>query len=54
MKQALTDHIALRMDYSRIAYNSIFTYTNDGLVTKETKLSPNQQLLEFGIVINFS
>lgn len=53
VKQAITDRVALRMDYSRIAYGSIQTRTNDGAVPKSTQLAPNQQLVEFGVVINF-
>ncbi len=54
VKQAITERVALRMDYSRIAYSSIQTNTNDGVVPKKTQLTPNQQLVEFGVIINFA
>jgi outer membrane immunogenic protein len=54
VKQAITDRVAVRMDYSRIAYDSVLTNTNDGVVPKKTQISPNQQLVEFGVAINFA
>lgn len=55
IKQAITDQFAVRMDYSRIAYPHFDTGTVDlsSQVTKNTRLSTNQQLLEFGVVYNF-
>lgn len=56
MKQAITDRIALRMDYSRIGYKHIQSSTVDvsSNTIKSTELSPSQQLLEFGVVITFA
>lgn len=56
IKQAITERVALRMDYSYINYCDTTTVTNDvaNRVPKSSTLSPNQQLLEFGIVVNFA
>lgn len=55
IKQNISDRWALRMDYSRIDYTAIDTSTYDpvGKVNKLTKITPNQQLIEFGLVLNF-
>lgn len=56
VKQAITDRLAVRMDYSRIAYNTFDTGTFDavGNTTKNTQLTANQQLVEFGLIYNFA
>lgn len=56
IKQNITDRLAVRMDYSRIDYNTINTGTFDpvGKVVKTTQMTPNQQLIEFGLVVNFA
>lgn len=55
IKQALSQRVALRMDYSRINYNSTRLATLDVLsnFAKNTSITPRQQLIELGIVINF-
>jgi len=55
LKQALTPRLAVRMDYSRIDYSDIRFSTFDALstTTKNTIISPTQQLLEFGLVYSF-
>lgn len=56
VKQDINERIALRMDYSRIDYKKINTSTFDplGNVGKSTQLHPQQQLVEFGLVIKFA
>lgn len=55
IKQALSQRVALRMDYSRINYNSTRLATLDTLsnFAKNTSITPRQQLIELGVVINF-
>ncbi|WP_298626852.1 outer membrane beta-barrel protein [uncultured Legionella sp.] len=56
VKQNITNRLALRMDYSRIDYASINTGTFDpvGKVRKTTQMTASQQLVEFGLVVNFA
>ncbi len=54
MKRKLTDHLDIRMDYSRINYHGIQNNFNNPYVIVNRKLIPGQQLLEFGMVYNFS
>jgi outer membrane immunogenic protein len=56
IKQNITNRLALRMDYSRITYNGTNTSTFDpvGVVIKATHMSPNEQLVEFGLIFNFA
>ena len=53
IKQSLTQHFSMRIDYSFIQYTSIKIHTFDvlNLVTKNTKIRPNQQLIELGFVV---
>lgn len=55
VKQVITERFAVRMDYSRINYKHLEFTTFDSLstTTKETKIRPIQQLVEFGVVVNF-
>lgn len=55
MKQVITNRLAVRIDYSLVNYNSILSSTFDpvGGVTKNTNIYPMQQLIEFGLVMNF-
>ncbi len=55
IQQGVTDRLAVRMDYSRVDYKKVDTGTFDpvGNVTKTTRLTPVQQLVEFGLVFNF-
>ena len=54
--QGITNRLALRMDYSRITYNHTETTTFDplGTVIKSTQMTPNEQLIEFGLIFNFA
>lgn len=56
IQQGITERCALRMDYSRIDYKKINTGTFDpvGNVTKTTQLLPEQQLIEFGLILKFA
>ncbi|RUR15680.1 hypothetical protein ELY21_14330 [Legionella sp. km535] len=56
INQNITNRLALRMDYSRITYNDTNTSTFDpvGVVIKSTQMTPNEQLVEFGLVFNFA
>lgn len=55
VKQAITDRFSVRIEYSRISYGNTAGFTIDplSLVTKDTQLIPNQQLVEFGVIYNF-
>lgn len=55
VKQVITERFAVRMDYSRVNYSHLQFTTFDSLstTTKETKIRPIQQLVEFGVVVNF-
>jgi outer membrane immunogenic protein len=52
VKQAITEHIALRLDYSRINYSNtnLRTYETSSSTNKITSIKPRQQLVEFGII----
>ncbi len=56
IKQAISDRFAVRMDYSRINYHKFESGTFDvlGGVSKTTQRSTTQQLVEFGVVVNFA
>jgi len=51
-KRAVSQRLALRIEYSQTNYNSQTLGTVDpvSLVTKTTSINPLQQLVEFGIV----
>ena len=52
IKQAITENIAVRMDYSRINYSNTNLHTFDALssTTKNTSIHPHQQLVEFAVI----
>lgn len=54
IKQAITERLALRIEYSRITYNGMISATLDpvSLTRKTTKITPNQQVVEFGVLVN--
>lgn len=56
IKQDLSEKVALRMDYSRIAYGDVKMATFDALssTSKTTSIKPNQQLVEFALVYQFA
>lgn len=55
VKQAVSERMALRLDYSRVQYGKVQFSTLDTLSTtiKDTTVSPRQQLVELGVVFNF-
>lgn len=53
VKHDINSRFALRLDYSRINYNSVISTALPTGTTKTTSLTPIQQLVEFGIVVNF-
>ena len=54
-KRAISERMALRMEFSQSNYGSTTLRTLDPLsnVSKSTKISPMQQLVEFALVYNF-
>lgn len=55
-RQAVSDHFSVRMEYSQINYKgaNMATYDNLSNVSKRTRISPSQQLVEFGLVYSFA
>lgn len=55
IKRFLTDKVALRMDYSRVDYQSLAMHTLDvnSNTTKNFRLTPHQQLVEFSLIYHF-
>lgn len=55
ISQALSEKIALRMEYTQVNYqNKSFTTYNTNAVTKTTKIQPTTGQVEFALIYNFT
>lgn len=53
LNQAISQHLAVRMEYSNLNYQKTKFTAIDDLVTKTTRIRPTANQVEFGLVYNF-
>jgi outer membrane immunogenic protein len=54
VNQALSQNFSVRMEYGHVSYQSTSFTTVDGTVTKSTKITPQTNQVEFGVIYNFA